>query len=143
MRNDAMKAARAFRSRKSAVRGIALIEALVGILIFAFGIIGLVGLQVAMTRAQGAAKYRADASYLGSEVIGRMWTDQPNLASYNTASCDGYQPCKDWLDRVKSGLPAGAADLAYTAADGTVALTITWSSQAEGTHTHAVTTSIR
>jgi type IV pilus assembly protein PilV len=133
---------RAHRSRRSRQRGIALIEALISILIFAFGIIGLVGLQVAMTRAQGAAKFRADASYLGSEVIGRMWTDKPNLASYNTANCAGYTPCKDWLDRVANALPGGAADLEVTPANGVVSLTITWSSQAEGTHTHVVTSSI-
>jgi type IV pilus assembly protein PilV len=137
-----MKPVRQTLSR-SRLRGAALIEALVGILIFAFGIIGLVGLQVAMTRAQGAAKYRADASYLGSEVIGRMWTDQPNLASYNTANCAGYAPCKDWQDRVRAALPGGTAELTYTPADGVVALTIRWTSQAEGNHTHVVTTSIR
>ena len=87
MRN--MRPSRPLRSRQ---RGAALVEAMIGILIFAFGIIGLVGLQVAMTRAQGAAKVRADASYLASQVIGTMWADRPNLAEYDKAKCDGYDP---------------------------------------------------
>ncbi len=138
-----MNAVRSLRARRKSQRGVALIEALVGILIFAFGIIGLVGLQVAMTRAQGTAKFRADAAYLGSEVIGRMWADQPNLAQYNTANCGSYDPCKDWRDKVSASLPGGSPTLEYTAADGTVALTITWTTPAEGTHTHVVATSIR
>ena len=67
-------------------RGVALVEALVGILIFAFGIVGLVGLQVAMTRAQGSAKYRADAAYLSSQALGAMWADRRNLAKYNSGT---------------------------------------------------------
>ena len=128
------------RSRQG---GMALIESLVGILIFAFGIIGLVGLQVAMTRAQGSAKYRADAAYLGSQVLGAMWADRGNLSQYNTAgNCGTYAPCQDWAAKVASELPAGAADIDINGA-GDVVLTITWSTAAEGTHTHVLTTSIR
>ena len=122
-------------------RGVALIEALVAVLIFAFGIIGLVGLQVSMTRAQGAAKFRADASYLGSQVLGTMWADRANLIKYDTASCGAYQPCKDWTDKVAGTLPAGSAQIS-AAASGLVSLTVTWSTTAEGTHSHVVTTSI-
>lgn len=132
------------RARRSRQRGIALIEALVGILIFAFGIIGLVGLQVAMTRAQGNAKFRADAAYLGNQVIGQMWADRTNLNSYNTASsCASYTPCQDWQNKVATTLPQGAGTIVADPASGSVALTVTWSTNAEGTHSHVVSTSIR
>ena len=132
------------QGRRSRQRGVALIEALVGILIFAFGIIGLVGLQVAMTRAQGTAKYRSDAAYLGSQVVGAMWADRANMGQYNTGGgCSGYVPCKDWTDKVATTLPAGTASLVTDAGTGDVAVTITWSTNAEGTHTHVVNTSIR
>jgi type IV pilus assembly protein PilV len=124
-------------------RGVALVEALVGILIFAFGIVGLVGLQVAMTRAQGSAKYRADAAYLSSQVIGFMWADRTNLAKYNTGGeCGTYAPCSDWVQKVESGLPAGAVEISTTAATGVVSMTVTWSTAAEGTHSHVVNSSI-
>lgn len=124
-------------------RGVALVEALVGILIFAFGIIGLVGLQVAMTRAQGSAKYRADAAYLSSQVLGVMWADRANLAQYNTdGGCGAYAPCSDWVQKVESGLPAGTVEISTTAATGVVSMTVTWSTSAEGTHSHVVTSSI-
>ena len=124
-------------------RGVALVEALVGILIFAFGIVGLVGLQVAMTRAQGSAKYRADAAYLSSQVLGVMWADRTNLAQYNTSgTCGTYAPCKDWVDKVAAQLPAGAVEISTTPASGVVAMTVTWSTSAEGTHSHVVSSSI-
>jgi type IV pilus assembly protein PilV len=122
---------------------VALIEALVAILIFAFGIVGLVGLQMAMTRAQGSAKYRADAAYLSSHVVGQMWADRTNLAKYDSAQCAGYNPCKEWAAKVGGTLPGGASQIAVTPATGVVALTVTWTTTAEGTHTHVLTTSIR
>lgn len=124
-------------------RGIALVEALVGVLIFAFGIIGLVGLQAAMTRAQGGAKYRGDAAYLGAQVLGTMWADRANLDRYDDAKCAAYQPCRDWKDKINATLPAGSGTLSYTPASGTVAITVTWSTSAEGTHSHVLSTSIR
>ena len=139
-----MKHFRPPQARRSRQDGMALIEALVGVLIFAFGIIGLVGLQVAMTRAQGTAKFRSDAAYLSSQVVGAMWADRGNLAQYNTdTTCAAYVACKDWTDKVATTLPAGTASLVATAGTGDVALTITWSTNAEGTHTHVLNTSIR
>lgn len=141
-----MKAAAARRapaSRPAKQRGIALIEAMVAILIFAFGVLGLVGLQVAMTKAQGTAKFRADAAFLGSQVIGTMWVDRSHLANYTTANCASYTPCSEWIAKVASTLPAGTADLSYTASSGAVAVTLTWTVPVEGRHSHVLTTSIR
>jgi type IV pilus assembly protein PilV len=130
------------QGRRSRQGGIALIEALVGILIFSFGVIGLVGLQVAMTRAQGTAKYRADAAYLGSQLLGNMWADRSNLGQYNSGTCASHVPCKDWSDKVAATLPGGVGQISATASTGVVSLTVTWSTTAEGTHSHVVTTSI-
>lgn len=139
-----MRNPRRHPSQRSRVRGAALIEALVGILIFAFGIIGLVGLQVAMTRAQGSAKFRADAAYLGTQVLGQMWIDRANLAKYDSASqCASHNPCSDWRNKVATTLPGGNSQISVTPATGVVALTVTWTTSAEGTHTHVLTTSIR
>jgi len=56
-------------------RGGFLLEALVGILIFSFGILGLVGLQASAIRHVNDAQYRGEAVYLASTIVGRMWTD--------------------------------------------------------------------
>lgn len=64
--------------------GSILIEVLVSVLIFAFGVLGLVGLQAAGVRATTDAKFRADASYIANKVISDMWLDRDNLANFAT-----------------------------------------------------------
>lgn len=125
-------------------RGVALIEALVAILIFAVGVLGLVGLQVSMTRAQGAGKYRADAANLASELVGLMWVDKAtsaggNLTNYDSSNCAGYNPCRDWKNKVAAILPQGTAAVTATAA-GAVTVTLTWTVPNDGNHTYATST---
>jgi type IV pilus assembly protein PilV len=123
-------------------RGVALIEALMAILIFSLGVLGLVGLQASMTRAQSAGKFRSDASSLASEAIGLMWVDKGNMAKYASATCDAYQPCLDWKNKVASVLPGGAAVVTANATDGAVSVTLTWTVPNEGTHTYATSTAV-
>ena len=56
-----------------------LLEALIGILIFSFGILGIVGLQAQSLRHTGDAEYRAEATYLANSLISKMWTDDPGV----------------------------------------------------------------
>lgn len=64
-------------------QGVMLLEALIGILIFSVGILGLVGLQAVSINAVSDAKYRADAALLANQIISQMWADNPsNLAGY-------------------------------------------------------------
>ncbi len=125
------------------VSGVALIETLIAILVFSSGVLGLVGLQASMTRAQSAGKFRADASSLASEVIGLMWVDtNANLPNYATASCAGYQPCLDWKNKVATALPAGSATVTADKASGAVNIRLTWTVPNEGTHSYATSTSV-
>lgn len=117
-----------------------LLEALVALLIFAFGVLGLVGLQAAMTKAQSTAKYRADAAFLAQQVLGTMWTDGPNIANYATANCTGYARCNSWATKVASTLPGGTAAIAATAAGWEVK--ISWTQPNEGTHTFTTISTI-
>lgn len=50
-----------------------LLEALIAILIFSFGILAIVGLQAASIRLSSDAKYRSDANLLINQIIGQMW----------------------------------------------------------------------
>jgi len=122
---------------RSSARGIALIEALVGILIFAFGVLGLVGLQATMTKAQTGAKFRADAANSSQELIGIMWSDSAaNVGKYSTANCAAYGRCKDWSDKLKQTLPGAGAAVVVDAASGEVSITITWTQAGEGSHSY-------
>jgi type IV pilus assembly protein PilV len=131
-----MTRTRLHRITRSGLRrpsGFALLEALIGILIFSFGVLGLVGLQSAMTKAQTSSKFRADALYLASEVVGQMWLDVPNLGNYATANCAGHARCNAWNGKVARLLPNGAGAIEILGG-GAVRVTITWSPPNEGTH---------
>jgi type IV pilus assembly protein PilV len=122
--------------------GFALIEALIAILIFSLATLGLLGLQATMLRAQSSAKYRADAAFLASDLVGTIWSDTGNLGSYDDASCAGYARCKNWQDRVAAALPAGAASTSVNTTNRDVTLTIRWQVPNEAQHSFSTATSI-
>jgi type IV pilus assembly protein PilV len=82
--------------------GVILIEALIGILIFSIGILALIGMQGAAIRNTTDARYRSEASFLANQVVGQMWVDRANLASYAAA---GYVPRDTWVNNVAATLP--------------------------------------
>jgi type IV pilus assembly protein PilV len=123
--------------------GFALIEALIAILIFSLATLGLLGLEVTMTRAQSSAKFRADAAFLANDLIGVIWADAPaNIGNYDDASCAGYPACQQWRDRLAAALPAGAASASVNTTSRTVALTIRWQVPNESSHSFTTATSI-
>lgn len=64
-------------------KGVALLEALIAILVFSLGVLGIVSLQASSARAVAEASVRADAAMLANQVIGMMWTDSDvNIGSY-------------------------------------------------------------
>jgi type IV pilus assembly protein PilV len=69
-------------SVKVSQSGVVLLEALIAIAIFAMGILALVGLQATMLQNTTDSKYRADASYIAQQQIGRIWADPNNATSY-------------------------------------------------------------
>lgn len=55
--------------------GIMLLEALIGILIFSLGILGMVSLQAASLAASADAKYRSEAAGYADQLIAQIWLD--------------------------------------------------------------------
>ena len=68
--------------------GSVLLEGLIAILIFSFGILGLIGLQAVSMRSTTQAKERIDASFVANQRIAAMWVDRTNLAAYAETSTD-------------------------------------------------------
>lgn len=62
-------------------QGIVLVEVLVAVLIFSIGILAVIGMQAFSISAVTEAKYRADASFLANQAIGRLWGNPTQLAS--------------------------------------------------------------
>ncbi len=105
-----------------------LLEALLGILIFSVGILAVVGMQSVAVKTVAESKYRMDASFLANDVIGDMWVNRANLASY--AYSGGAYPSvlAGWGDRLDRALPGTASNppTIEIGAGNTVTVTIYW-----------------
>lgn len=109
--------------------GVVLLEGLIAIVIFAFGVLAIVGMQASTMRATTDAKYRVDASFLINQTLGQMWADRNNLAGYVVTN------------QGVAALPNGKRTVAVNGRDVTV--TVTWQAPGESTaHTHSSITHI-
>lgn len=118
-----------------------MLEVLVALLICAFGILGIVGLQAAMTRAQTATTFRAEASYLAQQLIGNMWADRANLANYDSATC-AAAACTAWQAHLAKRLPSGESTVTVNAATGVVTIEIRWTPPGESQNRYTTATAI-
>lgn len=97
--------------------GVMLLEALIAILVFSFGVLGLVSLQATTVQAGRDAQYRSEASALASDLIGEMWaSDRVGTNLQTNFQGDGEQAGPTnavtdgaaytaWAGRVASRLP--------------------------------------
>ena len=101
--------------RRGSVRqkGAFLLEALVAILIFSFGILGLIGVQAQSIRYVSDAQYRGEASYLVNSYIARMWAADPATwaAQFTDPTVPGSaaETFQNTLFQMPGGLPGAAA----------------------------------
>lgn len=70
---------------KKSQSGIMLLEALIAILVFSLGILGIIGLQASAVNVARDAKYRADAALLANELVGQMWSSNRTGTALQTA----------------------------------------------------------
>lgn len=101
--------------------GFTLLEALVSIVIFSVGILGLVGLQARAMQYSVDADDRNRAALLANELVATMWSHKtPNLPAPTLGA---------WQARVgnagQGGLPNGVGSVSV-GSGGLVAVTITW-----------------
>jgi type IV pilus assembly protein PilV len=105
-----------------------LLEVLIAILLFAFGILGLVGLLATSVRASNDARFRAEAAYIANGMISDMWTvDAPTMA---TQFGGGGAKLVAWTTKASSLLPSSTVAVVLTpglsSQSSTVDVTITW-----------------
>jgi type IV pilus assembly protein PilV len=89
-------------------RGSFLLEALIAILIFSSGVVGIVALQSQSMRHVGEAQYRAEAILATEALIAQMWSSDPRTLAVDFASSGGgagYAAFKRLVQRVPTGLP--------------------------------------
>ncbi|MEO8303407.1 MAG: prepilin-type cleavage/methylation domain-containing protein [Betaproteobacteria bacterium] len=106
-----------------------LLEALVAILIFAFGVLGLIGLLGSSIRVTNDARYRSEASNLASAMIADMWG--MTAADIDTKFATGGTKLTAWTAKAAALLPSAttAVDLTqpdFSAESRNVAVTVSW-----------------
>lgn len=123
--------------------GALLVEALIGMLIFSIGILGLVKLQAVAIQSTAEARYRSEASFLANQLLAVMWLDQSNLSQYahfaaskncspaGSASPLASQPASElgkWLGTVSRTLPGATAGQQQITVntDNSVDITLCW-----------------
>ena len=113
-------------------RGVMLIEALIAILIFSIGILGIIGLQASAVQQSTDAKNRAEAAYLADQLMGQMWSGDRTVSNLQTkfnscgSACTGWD---SWYTTVKTVLPGVTDDTKPTVNvddEGIVTISIFW-----------------
>ena len=109
--------------------GVLLIEVMIAILIFSFGLLGLAGLQANATQNSTNAEERIRASLLANDMVSMLWVKQ-SVNNTNTTAAISTAAAADitaWQTQVAaSGLPNAAGKVAFAGNLATV--TITWKS---------------
>lgn len=141
--------------------GFALLEALISVLIFSFGILGIMGMQAVAINDVRDAKYRSDATFLADQIFGYMWTDWANMNAYalnaggsncvfsggTAASGQTATNISDWQSQAAALLPKSTSAQQRITVDTTtqvVTVTICWkASQDAAYRSHSVTAQIK
>jgi type IV pilus assembly protein PilV len=108
-----MKRPRTYRRQA----GVALLEALVSILLFSIGVLGVVALQAKASQFSVDSEDRSRAALLANQIVSQMWAQQST--SVDTSS---------WQTQVSSsssGLPSGNGSVSVDST-GLATVTITW-----------------
>jgi type IV pilus assembly protein PilV len=112
---------------RARLRGVSLIEVLVAILIFSFGIIGLMGLQARALLFSTSAEDTSRAALLANELASSMVIN----GTVNTGALVPAGTYTNWASRVATpasgGLPSGVPSIAASGNSATI--TIQWQPQ--------------
>lgn len=101
-------------------RGLSLIEVMVVLVLFSFGLLGLVGLQARALQVSVNAEDSSRAALLANELASAMWTN--NTANLPASAISAWQARV--ANATAAGLPGGNGSVVVT---GNVArITITW-----------------
>ena len=107
--------------------GVVILEVLVSIVIFAVGVLGIVGLQAVTAKAGINARFRTEAAALSDELVARAqtWTNMTTLETNFTGTtaaggtATGGTEYLSWsndrLARATTGLPGAQATVTFPA----------------------------
>ncbi len=103
--------------------GSILLEALISILIFAFGVLALFGMQSVAIKNTSQVNYRANAIYMANQITSQVQGDINHLADYSGASSTKAAP---WYAQVQSELPNGSGQIDIDTVASSMTVTVRW-----------------
>jgi type IV pilus assembly protein PilV len=111
-------------NKRDTQAGMTLIEVLVAILIFSFGLIGLIGLQARAVQFSTSAEDTSRAALLANEIAASISTTtiSGTAVSVSASAAEAWQARA--ADASSGGLPNGSAAIA--ASGNAATITITW-----------------
>lgn len=148
---------------RNAQSGVVLLEALIAVLIFSFGVLGIVGLQATMLAGVADAKYRTEASFFANRLLGEMAAADRDTTAAMTTFATGGARYNTWYNDIRNinvtagllGLPGVTATAnAPTVTINTinnpagrpvrhdVTINVFWQAPGQPMHRHVVTASI-
>jgi len=121
-------------------KGVSLIEVLVAVIILAFGLLGLAGLQSVSLRNNNSAMMRTQATYLAQDIIDRMRVnktaaiddmsyEQSMATATPTVAVNSPLDVIDrnaWLTSIENTLPSGDGEIDCVDATDVCEITIQW-----------------
>lgn len=124
-----MIAARLQNQKKQS--GVLLIEVMIAVLIFSFGLLGLAGLQATAIQSSVNAEERIRASLLASDRVAMFWVRQ-SVTSSQVSDTDAWKAkvTSSWKD---GGLPNATGSVAVDIPNNVATITITWKSPSKKT----------
>ena len=99
-----LKRVKTMKSAKKSVQGgIAMVEAMVAIVVFSIGVLGIVGMQARSTQMMTDSVFRAQAAQLATELISEMWTSDPSRRQQQYSSGAAGPRYVQWQARFSGG----------------------------------------
>jgi type IV pilus assembly protein PilV len=142
MQSMQAKSIRRVPATRSRVRGMSLVEVMVSAVIFAIGILGLLNTHAVAYSTFSDAKFRVDAALLADRLIGEMWVDRVNAASYAFAGgTASYGRLTPWLAEVNQALPA--ANAVVQVVGNAVRVTVSWQPANGDRRTHTAVATLQ
>ncbi|MFH2139621.1 MAG: prepilin-type cleavage/methylation domain-containing protein [Pseudomonadota bacterium] len=114
---------------RSSQQGVVIIEAMIAILIFSIGVLGIVGMQANMVKNTSESKFRNDASYIAQQQIGALWVSPNSLPADGSSS-----------NTAISELPGGNVNITRTGDQYTVV--VGWQQPGEAPHSYTTVATI-
>jgi Tfp pilus assembly protein PilV len=114
--------------------GNSLIEALTGLAIMLFAILGSIGLQANLLRIGNESQFRMQAGILGQNIAGLIAVDAANVGCYALVSASAIgctsnaaqTQAQTWRSDVLATLPNASEPEVRIGADGSATVTLRW-----------------